>query len=226
MKKLESLYLMNYQGVNLPNSIGEFQNLRSLCLTACDQLKEFPKFPTLEIGSESTHGIFPMLENMELRDLAKLESIISLSNMWNEGTMFKLESLHIENCFFADKLLFGVEKLSNLTSLIIGSCNELMKLDLSSGGFPMLTYLGLYSLTKLESMTGPFGTWNEETLPKLQVLIIRDCPLLRRLTLGMEKLLCLKIIRGELTWWDQIIWEDEFMKNSLFQHFRVLKDCD
>lgn len=113
MKKLEKLYLENYQGINLPNSICQLQNLGSLCLTACDQLKELP---TLEIGSESTRGCFPMLKNMELRDLSKLESMIGSSN---ERTLSKLERLHIEGCLFGDKLQLEAEELPNCIDIIL-----------------------------------------------------------------------------------------------------------
>lgn len=88
MKKLEDLFIMNYHGVNLPNSISHFQNMRSLCLTSCFQLREIL---ALEIGSKSTHINFPMLENMELWNLDNLESITSLFIVRNEEQCLNLK---------------------------------------------------------------------------------------------------------------------------------------
>jgi hypothetical protein len=60
MKKLERLVLRNYEGLSLPNCICEFQNMKSLTLYSCRRLRELP---ALEIGSESAHASFPMLES-------------------------------------------------------------------------------------------------------------------------------------------------------------------
>lgn len=94
-----------------------------------------------------------------------------------------------------------------------------MELDFKRGDFPVLETLFLYSLSKLCSISGPFGLPNEGTLFKLENLSIRRCPLLRRLPLGIEKLPNLKKISGELDWWQNIIWEDTHMKASLSQLF-------
>ena len=98
-----------------------------------------------------------------------------------------------------------MEKLPNLKGVIIGGCDELMELVFKGGDFPALENLSLYSLSKLESMTGPIGLWNEGTLPKMERLRITDCPLLGRLPSGIEKMPNLKIIRGEIDWWPNII---------------------
>lgn len=55
--------------------------------------------------------------------------------------MPKLETLQIEEFLFAKKLLLIVDKLPNLTQVMIRSNNELVKLDFRSGGFSMLTHL-------------------------------------------------------------------------------------
>lgn len=146
--------------------------------------------------------------------------------MCSESTLLKLESLVILNCPFTKKLLPQVEKLPNFKKVFIGWCDDLTELVLvfKSGDFPVLESLYLDSLSKLESMTGPIGLWNEGTLPKMERLVITGCPLLRRLPSGIEKMPNLKRIIGEKDWWQNIIWEDAHMKVSLSQLFRAWDD--
>jgi Leucine-rich repeat (LRR) protein len=217
MQKLEALTLFDYEGLSLPNCICEFQNMKSLSLSRCRQLRELP---ALEIGSESAHASFPMLERLELDSLDKLESIAGPSNVLNEKAMPQLKWLQISHCPFAKKLISATEKLPNLTQVEIWDCNELTELDFGSESFQMLKYLDLSGLNKLESIGGSLNIWNEGTLPKLQELSIQSCSWLRKLPLGMEKLSNLKIIMGELDWWQRIRWKDNEMKINLSQLFR------
>jgi hypothetical protein len=62
---------------------------------------------------------------------------------------------------------------------------------------------------------GPHDVWNEKTMPKLQLLKIVGCPLVRRLPRGIEKLSKLHQIIGEVEWWQKLIWEDDNVKNNL-----------
>ena len=67
------------------------------------------------------------------------------------------------------------------------------------------------------------GVLEEGTLPKLRVLKIKKCPLLKKLPIGMEKLPNLSALYGHrISWWDKIIWEDHNMKICLQKLFKEI----
>lgn len=214
MKKLEGLSLNNYQGLSLPNCICDFRNFKALVLDECHQLGEFP---AMEIGSADAS--FPALERLSLYGLYKLESLAGPSNVCNERAMPNLQHLGVFNCRFALTLLSTTGKLPNLTEMHIYDCGESKELDFGSESFPMLRDLTLARLRMLQSIGGPSNIWNEGTLPNLRTLATRECPLLRKLPLGIEKLSNLKTIRGRLGWWESIVWENDEMKVQLSRLF-------
>lgn len=113
-----------------------------------------------------------------------------------------------------------MDNLPNLAQIHTEECNELVELNFETGTFQKLICLGLGRLNNLESIG---GVWNEGTLSNLQKLYVRECPLLRRLPRGIENLPKLKIITGDLGWWQSIIWEDDDqMRNLLSPRFREL----
>jgi hypothetical protein len=65
------------------------------------------------------------------------------------------------------------------------------------------------------------GVLKEGTLPKLRVLKIFDCPALKKLPMGMEKLPNLTALYGQESWWENVIWEDTNMKICLDKVFRI-----
>jgi len=229
MNKLQNFHLINYQGETLPSCIFEFPNMKMLLLHSCYQLKALPENRSEsagdsaleEIGSGSAGNSFPILEKIVLKNLFSLKSIAEPFGVWD----FKLlQLLVIVNCPLLDKLPSGM-KLPHLKELSITMCNALMELDTGTGGFPMLEMLTLDELNKLQSIAGPSGVWNEGTMSKLQIVQIIDCPLLKRLPMGMEKLSNLRQINGELDWWQRITWpspDDDEMETSLCKLFMIV----
>lgn len=114
MNRLQSLSLTGYRGVSLPNYICKFQNLETLKLVDCHQLRELP---VLEIGSDSARDSFPMLKRLVLRRSEKLESITGSYNASNGGTMLKLQSLTILDCPLL-KIEMEMDRLSNLREIM------------------------------------------------------------------------------------------------------------
>lgn len=133
-----------------------------------------------------------------------------------------LERLTIDRCRSAQTLLSTTGKLPNLTEMHICGCGKSKELDFGSGSFPMLRVLKLSDLPMLQSIGGPSNIWNEGTLPNLRTLAIRECPLLRKLPLGIEKLSNLKKIGGPLDWWERIVWENDEMKVQLSRLFSCI----
>lgn len=187
-------------------------NLRDVNILECDELKE------LFIGSAG----FPLLETLKLNKLPNFDSIPS--HMWNKGTMPKLQFLHIIECPLLTRL--SLEKFPNLEEIQFCNWNCQEEVEVDIGSLPMLERLTLSGLQELESIAGPSTLWNEITMPKLQILRIIDCPLLRRLPMGMDKLSNLREIVGKLDWWEGLIWKDYDIKIKLSQLFREYEDWE
>jgi disease resistance protein RPS2 len=111
MNELQTLSLIEYRGLSLPNYICKFQNLEELQLLNCPELRELP---VLEIGSDSASDSFPMLKKLLLWELDKLESI---ANVLNGGAMSKLQYFEISGCPLLKRLPIGIEKLCNLKEI-------------------------------------------------------------------------------------------------------------
>lgn len=90
-------------------------------------------------------------------------------------------------------------------------------------GFSMLECLNLRNLPKLESMASSSSNvvWNEQMMPKLQILTIIDCWSLKGLPLGIEKLPNLKEIKIQREWWENDV--EIFLKEKL-HHLIVFID--
>ena len=138
MKNLETIVLFSYQGIRFPNCICDFKRLEQLFLSDCDWLEELPLLERLlnlrvlileelhavrELGIRGSIGGFMILERLEMWNMPVLESISSSSSssnvVWMEGTMTKLQLLHIQYCSALKRLPIGIEKLSNLKDIEI-----------------------------------------------------------------------------------------------------------
>jgi len=152
-------------------------------------MKELPTLKELEIsdcdGLESIVCGYPMLETLSLSYLESLESIA-----WDERfPMLKLQSVWIWDCPMLKTL--WMDKLPNLKHLSISECRELKELFMGNDGSQMLETLHFRELNNLASISPPCTMWNERTMPKLQRLALRGCPLLSGLS--DEKLLALTV---------------------------------
>lgn len=135
-----------------------------------------------------------------------------------------LEGIALSECGQLRKVS-PLERVPNLKALWLDNCDGLKELEIGkSGGFLMLEKLFLEELENLESIgrASDNDVWNESTLPTLRILYVRECPKLKRLPVGMDKLPNLTTILGEEEWWQQIIWEDEAMETRLQSLYRKL----
>lgn len=171
--------------------------LKVLEIVCCDN------FEALETGS----GGLPMLERLSLHSLKKFQI-----NVINEAVMPKLQHLDIDGCPLLKRL--GIDKLPNLGQIRIHSCG-LTELEIGNGGFSMLDSFCLQNCENLGDLVGQPDVWSDKTMPKLRVLTILGCPLLRRLPMGIEKLSNLKHISGEIEWWEKLIWADDTDRKSV-----------
>lgn len=172
----------------------------------------------------------------DMQDMKKLQSFVLF---WYAGPTFpnyKFEHLEMVKLIHCDGIreLSALEWLPNLKFLKLYDNFSLSVLGIGTrvpSGYSRLEKLVLTDLRYLESLAGPSntGVWDERTLPHLRVLKIRECPRLKRLPIGMEKLRNLCALRGERQWWEGkpigqwwsegILWENDNMKAKLEKIF-------
>jgi hypothetical protein len=163
-------------------------------------------------------------------DMKNMRKLQSFEMSWYRGSSlpdYTCKFQHLQNISLVWcpnlRELSPLERLPNLKCLNLAMCHNLKELGIgNSGGFLMLEKLVLYDLYRLESIAGASnnGVWNERTLPRLRILKIGDCRKLRRLPMGMDKLLSLSTLFVTQEVWQQIIWEDDGMKIHLEKIFR------
>lgn len=114
-------------------------------------------------------------------------------------------------------------ELPCLRTLWICNCSKLEALELGMG-FPKLQELTLWDLESLECV-GPVGAASGSgglgpLPPMLKSLWVRECPKLKRLRGGWDKLNHLEKIEGSREWWDAIQCDDPNIKTSLESKYR------
>eukprot|EP00253_Pinus_taeda_P007318 PITA_07318 len=120
----------------------------------------------------------------------------------------QLDRLLFYRCFQLGNLP-PLERLPYLRVLLLHGCIRLKELGIgtwgSMSGFPRLESLTLTGLPVLESLGSSSSNvvWNEQTMPKLQVLTITDCQSLKGLPTGIDKLPNLRRIEVQEDWWEK-----------------------
>eukprot|EP01018_Ginkgo_biloba_P006711 Gb_15873 [translate_table: standard] len=140
---------------------------------------------------------------------------------WISGFQ-NLYMLHFNRCKKL-KELCGLEMLPRLRVLHIDGCTQLKELGFGRcNGFPMLRMLWLSDLPSLQRIVEAEqatswrgGVLEEGSMPNLKRLIVVQCPSLKELPLGMEKMKSLETLDAEEKWWDEIDCKDENMRKHL-----------
>ena len=116
---------------------------------------------------------------------------------------------------FAPNLtVIQIEKCMQMEVIVsarkLGEVPEMMA-DLN----PFAKYLCQRVLPKLKSVY-----WNESPFPHVREIIVSECPILKRLSLGFKNPKESKIvIRGEEHWWNELQREDEATVNAFLPCF-------
>jgi hypothetical protein len=161
---------------------------------------------------------FDAYANIPPQDMMNMRKLQSLEMEGYPGSSLSVHTCkfqHLENITLVWcqhlREISSLEWLPNLRCLNLICCYGLKELGIGNFGqasrFLMLEKLVLYDLLDLESIARPSnnGVWNESTLPRFLILNIRNFEKLRRLLIGMNKLINLSTLIGEERWWQEII---------------------
>lgn len=229
LKQLQYMDLLGCPELVLPPQLSQVTSLRRLALNIGEvNINSFNigNWPEMKHLLLSTKTDLPQ----EIQNMKELQSFqlfmyggLNLPNSIDK--LHQLERLDLYECSEVEELP-SLERLPNLKFLRLIRCDKVKNLGIGNsrdpGAFPMLEMLVLKEMAELQSLTGPScegGALKEGTLLNLRVLKIFDCPALRKLPRGIEKLPNLKALYGRGGWWENMIWEDNDMKRCLDKIF-------
>ncbi|KAJ9692465.1 hypothetical protein PVL29_011499 [Vitis rotundifolia] len=240
LEELESLNDINEIGIAISSALSLNKLKRSHKLQRCIrhlQLNKWADVITLELSSSflkrmehlndlEVHHCDDVKISME-REMTQ-NDVIGLSNynVAREQYFYSLRSIGIQNC----------SKLLDLTWVVYASCLEeldvedcesielvlhhdhgayeiVAKLDI----FSRLKYLKLNRLPRLKSIYQ-----HPLLFPSLEIIKVSDCKSLSSLPFDSNTSNNnLKKIKGETSWWNQLKWKDETIKDCFTPYFQV-----
>ncbi|XP_038973899.1 disease resistance protein RPS2-like [Phoenix dactylifera] len=153
------------------------------------------------------------LENLWISNLANLRHLCE--GMERLMSFSSLKHLHVDCCPNLVSVFSSALRLENLVTLQIKFCDKLESVFGESVAgqemLPQLRTLRLWELPELKSIC-------EGHLPSLKMMKVKECPQLKKLPLDAKDIRPLVEIRGERWWWNNLMWEDARIEDSL--HFR------
>lgn len=178
LKGLKGLRKLSIRGITEENS-----------KELCNSLEEMTNLRSLTIVSESERDIEMESISQSVRYLEKLKLQVSMKKFpeWF-NSLSCLHTLYLFKNFMRQDPFPILEKLPNLAILTLASAFSNRVIKCSTGGFPKLKLLRILNIAN-------WVDWlpiEETTLPKLQYLLIADCPKLRRLPDGFNYLTALQ----------------------------------
>ena len=206
--------LINYKGVSKLSdfSIENMDNMLVCLIERCDEIE------TIINGDVITKGVLECLKELSINNVLKLESI--WEGPVHPGSLTQLTTLTLTKCPELKKIFSNgmIQKLLELQHLRIEECHQIEQIimeseniRLESSSLPRLKTLVLLDLPKLRSI------WVNDSLkwPSLQSIKISMCHRLKRLPFNIVNATKLRFIVGQQTWWEELEWEDDAVKQRL-----------
>lgn len=166
-------------------------------------------------------------QNLEELTLGHLNGIKSISELFGQlGLRFlKLKSIEVRGSSEMKYLLSCgdiIQTLPNLEEIKVSFCWALEELFNYDSGknmapdpvVPKLRTLQLEDIFSLRALGR-----HEEIWPCLEEVTVFRCNCLRRLPFSIQNTGTVKEIKGELEWWDALLWDDDETKTSLLPYF-------
>ncbi|KAK8509102.1 hypothetical protein V6N12_018190 [Hibiscus sabdariffa] len=221
-KTLQYLNLSFTSLAELPTGLGNLRKLNCLLLDHTKNLKWIPKelisgLFLLQVYSK-INGVDEYLgsvESLPCDEIAFLEVLECL----NQITKFtqqvsehcKLGNLTTVRIGVCSSLLNlnCLAYVTNLESLTIFDCESLEEVTTDGMEFRKLKTVSFTRLQNLKSLCS-----SSSCFPSLLEIEVFKCPLLRQLPFDLETANFLQKIRGEREWWDDLIWDDEAVKDA------------
>lgn len=186
---LEELELRDMNALEeLPN-LGRFPCLRVVRLTGIESLKHIDFAASGAIENSS----FPMLEELELRDMHALEEFSNL------GRFPRLRVLHMTGMRLLKHIGFASIDATENDLFPMLEVLELMDLPVLEelpdlGSLPCLKLLRMRRMSMLKHIDFAFYAATDKVLPRVETLVLHDLEALEELPSNLGQLPCLKVL--------------------------------
>ncbi|KAJ9692589.1 hypothetical protein PVL29_011580 [Vitis rotundifolia] len=224
VQELESLKYLHDLGLRsciLSLCLKNFNGSSSLNITFLSNVKGLRDMSISNCGSLENLEIDWAWEGKETTKSNYLNSKVSSHNSFHS-----LEWVHIKRCSRLKDLTWLVFA-PNLKMLIINDCDQMQevigtgkfgesaKTGENLSPFVKLQVLELVDLPQLKSIF-----WNALPFIYLNRILVRNCPLLKKLPLSANSAKGNRIvIAGHKKWWNEVEWEDEATQNVFLPCF-------
>ncbi|WKA12372.1 hypothetical protein VitviT2T_029760 [Vitis vinifera] len=214
------LVLESCKGLNnLFDSVGVFVYLKSLSISSSN-VRFRPQG-----GCCAPNDLLPNLEELYLSSLYCLESISELV-----GTLgLKFSRLKVMKVLVCEKLKYLLscddftQPLEKLEIIDLQMCEDLNDMFIHSSGQTSMSYpvapnlreIHFKRLPKLKTLSRQEETWQH-----LEHIYVEECKSLKKLPLNEQSANTLKEIRGDMEWWKQLEWDDDFTSSTLQPLFK------
>ncbi|KAF5181418.1 Disease resistance protein [Thalictrum thalictroides] len=203
LSQVKILYLKKNSFITRLSDLGA---IRECWIERCDSI-EYAFY-----GEEKEENVAfgRVLENIWVSNLSKLRSLFS-GGM--KPMSFKcLKHLSIDCCPCLVTVFSSHLELVNLETLKIKFCDKVENIfgESESGEqiLPKLNTLTLWRLPELQNICGG-------ELPSLRNVRVKGCSKLLKLPVGANNASSVINIRGELIWWNNLVWEDKGIMSRL-----------
>ncbi|XAR49289.1 hypothetical protein NMG60_11032445 [Bertholletia excelsa] len=190
---------------------GNMYNLKFCLLVDCNELQTVIDTEQFHCGNELS-----CLQYLRIFYMKKMESICK--GPVGEGCLLNLKSLSLYSCINLTTVftLGMLSNLKNLEEVIIEDCPKVNSLvciessNLTSGNFlPRLKKMSLHELPELINISNGICI-----APKLERIVIFCCPMLEKLSITEVSSQDLKVLKGEIEWWDALKWHQSDLGND------------
>lgn len=184
--------------------------LKSLTMSSCDCIT------SLINGENILRTMLPNLEHLKLSRLTNLATILE-GMVPKGGCLSKLKTTEVVACQKMKNLVsFSLfRQLKILEEIRVGDCRKIKCLIAgmaSNAALPKLRVTKMWDMANLRSVCPRIIGW-----PVLERIEVRNCPMLAKLPVSACNAATVKEIRGELEWWNNVVWDDDEIKFTLQQ---------
>ncbi|KAI3753870.1 hypothetical protein L2E82_25934 [Cichorium intybus] len=215
-----SLSMLTCQGMAQRHWLS-LSSLISLTISNCNGIR------ILMSQERSSQAMFPTLQHLVLEHLNNLETIVEGIHP-RDICLSNLKTIQVLDCpklkgTISYAMLRHVKKLEEIK---VSGCKNMCCI-IESGGhkkktLPVLRVIEIRNMVKLRIICD--GT---SVCPLLQQIEVSHCSELKKLPISVANSCSLKEIRGDIKWWNNLVWENHDDKSFFLQHFQAYprEDC-
>ncbi|KAI3509957.1 hypothetical protein L1887_25482 [Cichorium endivia] len=209
-----SLSMLTCQGMAQRHWLS-LSSLISLTISNCNGIR------ILMSQERSSEAMFPTLQHLVLEHLNNLETIVEGIHP-RDICLSNLKTIQVLDCpklkgTISYAMLRHVKKLEEIK---VSGCKNMCRI-IESGGhkkktLPVLRVIEIRNMVKLRIICD--GT---SVCPLLQQIEVSRCSELKKLPISVANSCSLKEIRGDINWWNNLVWENHDDKSFFLQHFQA-----